>query len=138
MLTTIFRIGPLVILEFSFTVAAVIIPVFTNLPPCAPFTLGYLTLILFLIEMIASLRMTKSNPSLRRHHLFERVAESHLKYYLRSVWDNINILTVIMLLYYSQVADGFTLYRSTQVVSTEPTDDECEFTLFALCLFKEL
>ena len=70
MLTTIFRIGPLVVLEFSFTVAAVVIPIFTNLPACATFTLGYLTLTLFLIEMITSLRMTKSNPSLRRHHLY--------------------------------------------------------------------
>ena len=66
------------------------------------------------------------------------MAESHLRYYIRLVWDNLNILTVVMLLYYSQVADGFTLYQSTQVVSTEPNEGECEYTLFALCLFKEL
>ena len=59
--------------------------------------------------MIASMRMMKSNPALRKNYLYERVTESRLKYCLRSVWDNFNIIIVIMLLYYSHVVDGITL-----------------------------
>ena len=55
------------------------------------------------------MRMMKSNPALRKNYLYERVTESRLKYCLRSVWDNFNIIIVIMLLYYSHVVDGITL-----------------------------
>ena len=109
MLTTIFRLGPLVILEFALVVAIFVISVFMNLPSCTYYTLGYLAIIVFLVEMIASMRMMKSNPALRKNYLYERVTESHLKYCLRSIWDNFNIIIVIMLLYYSHVVDGITL-----------------------------
>ena len=49
MLTTIFRLGPLVLLELGMTVATIVIWLFMNLPSCTYYTLGYLTIIIFLI-----------------------------------------------------------------------------------------
>jgi hypothetical protein len=116
MLTTIFRIGPLVMLEFGLSCAAIVIWLFLHLPPCTYYTLAYLAIITFLIEMIASLRLMKSHTPLRRDHLFLRVTESKPRYLIRTIWDNINILLVVMLLYYSLIYDGFTLYEATSAL----------------------
>lgn len=113
MLTTIFRLGPLVLLELGFITAAVIIGLFEELSSCSCYTLGYMALITFLIEMIASIRMTKQQSFVRREYLCARVAETNCRYYCRLVWDNLNFLLVIMLLYYSLVIDGITLSALT-------------------------
>ena len=60
------------------------------------------------------MRMMKNASSLRKNYLYQRVTESHLKYCLRSIWDNLNIILVVMLLYYSHIVDGITLYQSSQ------------------------
>ena len=140
MFTTIFRIGPLVLLEFGLAIAALIITFFMNITSCSYFTLFYFSLITFLIEMIASLRMMKSHANIRKQYLWVRVTESNMRYYCRLAWDNFNLLTVIMLLYYSMVVDGLTLsaLSDTLKLTSEGSDTNCEFTLFALCLFTEL
>lgn len=83
------------------------------MPPCYYYTLGYLAAITFLIEMIASLRMMKDQNSLRREYLCQRVKEPKTLYICRLIWDNLNIILVIMLLYYSLIVDGISLSSIT-------------------------
>lgn len=126
MLTTIFRLGPLVLLEFGFSTAALIIWFFEELTSCYCYTLGYLALITFLIEMIASLRMMKEHSSIRKDYLCTRVLESKCRYYTRMAWDNLNLLLVVMLLYYSLVVDGINLSNlsNSGIASTGSQDDQ--------------
>jgi hypothetical protein len=141
MLTTIFRLGPLVILECGLAIAALAVWIFCDLPSCVCYTLGYFALVTFLIEMVASLRMLKSHSWVRRRFLCARVAESDSRYYARLVWDNLNFLLVIMILYYSLVVDGISLSQlnqKLQSLSQDYSDSTCEFTLFALCLFQRV
>ena len=110
MLTTIFRLGPLFLLEWALLAGNVLIWLCLNLPDCVYYTLAYLALVIFLIEMTVSLRLLKSNTSISRKYLHSRATESKLKYTLRTIWDNLNIILVIMLLYYSLIADGINLF----------------------------
>ena len=137
MLTTIFRIGPLVMLEFGLACASLVIWLCLHLPACTHFTLGYMAIITFLIEMIASLRLMKTHTPVRRDHLYLRVTEPKTRYLLRTIWDNINILLVVMLLYYSLIYDGLNLYEATSALQSS-TEGHCQYTIFALCLFAEL
>lgn len=98
---------------------------FFHLPTCTHYTLAYLTLVTFLIEMIASLRLMKSHTPVRRDHLYLRVTESKARYLIRTIWDNINILLVIMLFYYSLIYDGLTLYDATSTIQAPPSDSPC-------------
>lgn len=69
MLTTIFRLGPFVLLEVGFVASSFILWMFEEKSSCYYYTLGYLSVITFLVEMITSLRMMKDQNSLRGEFL---------------------------------------------------------------------
>lgn len=74
--------------------------------------------------MVASLRLIKKHSYLRAEYVGERIKQSNFRYYGRLIWDNFNIITVIMLLYYSLVVDGLLLADTTHKVkqSYMPTE----------------
>ena len=69
MFASLFRIGPLAILEIGFASAALIVWLIESLASCYYYTLGYLTIVTFLIEMVASLRLIKKHSYLRAEYL---------------------------------------------------------------------
>jgi hypothetical protein len=112
-----------------------------KLPNCYYFTLAYLALITFVIEMIFSLRLIKRNAKLRRKYVSRRIREGDGKFYCRWAWDNLNVILVVMLLYYSLVADGIRLASAQNRHTTDPNNKDeqgCDFTVFSLCLFTEM
>jgi hypothetical protein len=109
MFTSILRIGPLVIFESILLAIAFIIYFFEALPSCYVYTLSELAFIFFLIEMYASLRLMKKSPKLRKRYVKHRIEEGKCVFYIRMVWDNLNIILIIMLLYSALVADGLKL-----------------------------
>lgn len=109
MLTTILRIGPLVILEAILLAMAAFIYLQEALPQCYVFTLTEMALIFFLIEMYACLRIIKKSPQMSKKYIKNRVEEASWLFYGRLIWDNLNIILVLMLLYSSLVADGVQL-----------------------------
>jgi hypothetical protein len=119
MLTTIFRLGPFTILEIILTGTAAVIWLLEQLPSCYYYTLGYLALITFLMEMIVSLRLIKRNPTLRKRYISKRINEGDGQFYCRMVWDNINVIIVVMLIYSCLVADGIRLSSVSDKVRAE-------------------
>ena len=112
MFATLFRLGPLVLFETGLVLAIIVISQFMHLPACYCYTIAYFALIIFLIEMVFSLRIVKNHRSLRQEYFCQRVTESTIKHCCRWFWDILNIATVIGLLYYSQVADAVKLANS--------------------------
>jgi hypothetical protein len=109
MFTSILRIGPFVILESILLGIATVIYFFEALPLCYTYTLTELAFIFFLIEMYASLRIMKKSSRLRKLYIKCRIEESKPVFYTRLIWDNLNIILIIMLLYSALVADGLHL-----------------------------
>jgi hypothetical protein len=118
MLTTIFRLGPFNILEIILAAAAASLWLLQQLPSCYYYTLIYLALLTFLIEMIFSLKLIKANPALRKQYVTNRISQTDSKFYSRMVWDNLNILIVVMLIYSCLVADGIRLTSFSDKVQT--------------------
>lgn len=138
MFTSILRIGPLVILESILLIIALFIGFYEALPRCYIYTLTELAFIFFLIEMYASLRLMKKSPKLRKRYVKHRVEGSKWLFYTRIIWDNINIILIIMLLYSALVADGLILSssdKSIETASKDPASKKCDFHLFSICLF---
>jgi hypothetical protein len=73
MLTSILRIGPLVILEGLLLSLATVIQLLTTLPPCYIYTLSELALIIFLIETFTALRIIKRTATFRNTYIRRRV-----------------------------------------------------------------
>lgn len=109
MFTSILRIGPLVILESILLLIALFICFYEALPRCYVYNLTELAFIFFLIETYASLRLIKKSPKLKKRYVKSRVEESQWVFYVRIIWDNLNIILIIMLLYSALVADGLSL-----------------------------
>jgi hypothetical protein len=122
MFTSILRIGPLVILESILLVIALFACFHETLPRCYVYTLSELAFVFFLIEMYASLRLMKKSPRLRKRYVKCRVEESKWLFYTRIIWDNINIILIIMLLYSALVADGLTLSSSDKSIENASKD----------------
>jgi hypothetical protein len=119
MLTTIFRLGPFNILEIILTAAAASLWLLQQHPSCYYYTLAYLALITFLIEMLFSLKLIKTNRALTNQYVTNRINQTDSKFYSRLVWDNFNVLIVVMLIYSCLVADGIRLTSISDNVQTQ-------------------
>lgn len=109
MFTSILRIGPLAILEYILLIIALTTYFLETLPLCYLYTLSELAFIFFLIEIYAALRLIKKSAALKKRYLKARIEESNSVFYCRLVWDNLNLILIIMLLYSAVVADGLKL-----------------------------
>lgn len=97
--------------------------------------------IFFLIEMYASLCIIKKSPKMTKKYIKVRIEESNPVFYARLAWDNLNIILVLILLYTSLVSDGLLLSSKGRAMTPDGFTDEqqeCNFTLFSICLFSEL
>jgi hypothetical protein len=118
---------------------AFIIYLFEALPRCYAYTLTEMGFIIFLIEMYASLRIMKNSAKLRKKYIKDRIEESKAVFYSRLVWDNINLILILMLLYSALVADGLRLTSNPQSYDKGTNDNkDCEFSLFSICLFSDM
>lgn len=70
--------------------------------------------IFFMIEMYACLRIIKKSPQMRKKYIKDRIEEGKYLFYVRLIWDNLNIIFVLMLLYSSLVADGVKLHSNSK------------------------
>jgi hypothetical protein len=122
MFTSILRIGPLVILESILLVIALFICFEEALPRCYIYTLTELAFVFFLIEMYASLRIIKKSPKMRKRYVKSRVEDGKWAFYSRIIWDNLNIILIIMLLYSALVADGLSLSSSDKAMENASKD----------------
>lgn len=68
--------------------------------------------------MILSLKLIKTHPALRKLYVTNRVTQTQAKFYSRMVWDNLNVLIVVMLIYSCLVADGIMLTSIQDKVET--------------------
>jgi hypothetical protein len=122
MFTTVLRIGPIVLLESILLLMSLIIYLFETLPHCYSCTLAEVAFVIFLIEMYASLRIMKNSAKLRSKYIKKRIQERKAVFYCRFVWDNINIIFIIMLLYSALVADGIQLTsKDSTTFTSDPT-----------------
>lgn len=71
--------------------------------------------------MYTSLRIMKKSPKMRKKYIKERIEEKKGLYYGRLIWDHLNIILIIMLLYSALVADGLQL--TSTVKSISPTSN---------------
>jgi hypothetical protein len=71
--------------------------------------------------MVASLRLIKKHNHLRMEYVGERIKLSNPRYYGQLIWDNFNIICLIMLLYYSLVVDGLLLADTASKVKEGST-----------------
>lgn len=78
-------------------------------PNCYYFSLGYFSLTTYIIEMIVSLRMIKTNSQMREKYVRQVVAQDYMAYLAKLIWNNVNIILVLMLLYCAPVEDGIHL-----------------------------
>lgn len=97
--------------------AAIAILLLQVLPQCYVYTLSELAFVIFLIEMYTSLNVIKSSSQMRKKYIKERIEEQKALFYGRLVWDKLNILVIIGLLYSALVADGMQLSSNLKGVS---------------------
>jgi hypothetical protein len=135
MLTSILRIGPLVILEGLLLSLATVIKLLTTLPPCYIYTLSEFAIIIFLIETFTALRIIKRTAPLRNTYVRRRVQRGKFIFYAQLLWDHLNLVLVLMLLYSSLVEDGIRL--ATPVYSADYPSNDCHYSLFSICLFSQ-
>ena len=124
MLTTIVRVGPLLLLEIVFAVAAVACAILYSDHTCYYYSLGEIADVLFIIETIFGLALIKRHRPLQQQYIFKRAVEDRVHHYARKVWDNLNVGIAIALLATATVKDAINI----------ASDVEDEFTLAPLCL----
>lgn len=91
--------------------------------------------------MYASINIMKRSPQMRKKYVKDRIEEDKVLFYGRLTWDSLNIALIIVLLYSTLVMDGMQLTSNLKGMapsSFQGKDNQCQFTLFPICLFADL
>ena len=138
MFTSILRLGPMFIIEIILLATVFIIHQIYNLTSCYLYTLIDASFVIFLIEMFASLQIMKNNPKLRRKYIKNRIQQNKYIFYIRFIWDNLNIIFVVLFLYISLIADAMVLSQEIEFNNNSNQNPECNFAIFSLCIYSHL
>jgi hypothetical protein len=66
--------------------------------------------------------MMKKSPKLRKRYVKLRIEENKWLFYSRIIWDNLNVILVIMLLYSILVSDGISLSSTDKSIDDSASD----------------